>query len=204
MSCARAPGRCAGRGALARRPRVGARRDRAGKTVTQAALAEAYILAGLPVIVIDPKGDPYLRAVLRGAARRAGKRFVEWSPTGPNVYNPVARGGPTEIADKCLAGQRWTEPHYEMATQRLLDTVMKTMRGGGTVAADPLPDRPLHGPRADRHPRLQGRRRDRRAGLARQASSAEQDVTAIPDRTHEPPCDGQPISDRPLSSEHGR
>ena len=99
-----------------------------GKTVTQAAIAVAYILAGLPAIVVDPKGDRYLRAVLRDAAARAGARFLEWSPTGNHVYNPFGRGGPTEIADKALAGHDWSEPHYKLITQRLLGQVMTTMR----------------------------------------------------------------------------
>ena len=58
------------------------------------------------MIVLDPKGDRYLRAVLRDAAAQAGARFLEWSPTGNYVYNPFGRGGPTEIADKALAGHK--------------------------------------------------------------------------------------------------
>jgi hypothetical protein len=104
----------------------------AGKTVTQAAIAQAYVLAGLPAIVLDPKGDRYLRAVLKDAAEQAGARFIEWSPSGPTVYNPFGRGGPTEIADNALAGHRWSEPHYELATQRLLGHVLNTMRAAGT------------------------------------------------------------------------
>lgn len=103
----------------------------AGKTVTQAAIAQAYVLAGLPAIVLDPKGDRYLREVLKDAAERAGAGFIEWSPSGPHVYNPFGRGGPTEIADKALAGHRWSEPHYELATQRLLGHVLSTMRAAG-------------------------------------------------------------------------
>ncbi len=103
----------------------------AGKTVTQAAIAQAHVLAGLPAIVLDPKGDRYLRAVLKDAAERAGARFIQWSPSGPSVYNPFGRGGPTEIADKALAGHRWSEPHYELATQRLLGHVLSTMRAAG-------------------------------------------------------------------------
>jgi hypothetical protein len=72
----------------------------AGKTVTQAAIAQAHVLAGLPAIVLDPKGDRYLRAVLKDAAERAGARFIQWSPSGPSVYNPFGRGGPTEIVDR--------------------------------------------------------------------------------------------------------
>jgi len=81
--------------------------------------------------VLDPKGDRYLRAVLSDAAERSGQRFIEWSPSGPTVYNPFGRGGPTEITDKALAGHRWSEPHYELATQRLLGHVLTTMRAAG-------------------------------------------------------------------------
>jgi hypothetical protein len=102
-----------------------------GKTVSQAAIAQAYVLAGLPAIVIDPKGDTYLRRVLSDAAWTAGVRFIEWKPTGHTVYNPFGRGGPTEITDKALAGHRWSEPHYELITQRLLGQVLTTMRAAG-------------------------------------------------------------------------
>ena len=100
----------------------------AGKTVTQAAIAQAHVLAGLPVIVIDPKGDPYLRAVLEAAALRMGVRFRSWSPDGFSSYNPLARGSATEIADKALAGHEWSEPHYELAIQRQLQLVLPTLR----------------------------------------------------------------------------
>lgn len=103
----------------------------AGKTVTQAAIAQAHILAGLPVIVLDPKGDRFLRETLRMAAEAMGVAFRPWSPTGKAIYNPFARGGPTEIADKALAGHRWSEPHYELATQRLLLHVLPTMQAAG-------------------------------------------------------------------------
>ncbi len=100
----------------------------AGKTVTQAAIAAAYVDAGMAAIVIDPKGDPHLRGTLYEAAERNDVTFRAWTPTGPNVYNPLARGGPTEIVDKALAAHRWSEPHYELATQRLLGHVLTTMK----------------------------------------------------------------------------
>lgn len=102
-----------------------------GKTVTQAAIAQAYLRAGMGAIVLDPKGDASLRAVLAETAREMGVAFREWSPTGPCIYNPFARGGPTEVTDKALAGHRWSEPHYELATQRLLGMVAATMREAG-------------------------------------------------------------------------
>ncbi len=103
----------------------------AGKTVSQAAIAQAYLRAGMGAIVIDPKGDGFLREVLQETAREVGVAFREWSPAGPAVYNPFARGGPTEVTDKTLAGHRWSEPHYELATQRLLGRVTAAMREAG-------------------------------------------------------------------------
>ena len=102
-----------------------------GKTVTQAAIAQAHILAGLPAIVVDPKGDEYLRAILVDAARRSEMPFREWSPTGSVIYNPFERGNPTEIADKAIAGQRWSEEHYREATRRLLGKVLGTLQAAG-------------------------------------------------------------------------
>lgn len=103
----------------------------AGKTVTQAAIAQAHVLAGQPAIVLDPKGDAFLRASLEDAARSMGVRFRAWSPQGEAIYNPLARGNPTEIADKALAGHQWSEPHYELATQRLLLHSLATMKEVG-------------------------------------------------------------------------
>ena len=100
----------------------------AGKTVTQAAILEAYVGAGQGAVVVDPKGDGYLRETAAGAARSAGVRFLEWTPAGPALYNPLARGGPTEVAEKALAAHRFSEPHYELATRRLLGHVLATMQ----------------------------------------------------------------------------
>jgi hypothetical protein len=102
-----------------------------GKTVTQAAIAQAYVLAGMGALVVDPKGDPFLRDVLQEVARHAGRRFIEWTPRGPTVYNPFARGGPTEITDKALAGHRWGDEYYRSITQRLLLKVLMTMQRAG-------------------------------------------------------------------------
>jgi hypothetical protein len=83
-----------------------------GKTVTQAWITARIIEAGTGAIVIDPKGDRLLRDELHTAAKRAGREFHEWTPDGPGVYNPFSHGTATEIADKALAGETYTEPHY--------------------------------------------------------------------------------------------
>jgi len=99
-----------------------------GKTVTQTLIAEAAIADGRAVIAVDPKGDDGMRSRLAAAAARAGRRFVEWTPDGPCSYNPYARGGETEIADRLLAGEHFTEPHYLRQAQRYLGHAIRALR----------------------------------------------------------------------------
>ena len=102
-----------------------------GKTVTQAWIAARGIDRGMGAIVIDPKGDSALRASVAGAARRAGREFIEWTPEGPYAYNPFGRGSDTEVADKVLAGERFTEPHYLRQAQRFLGHAVRVLRASG-------------------------------------------------------------------------
>ena len=99
-----------------------------GKTVTQSWIAARAIEQGMGAIVIDPKGDSAMRSEVRNAARAAGRPFIEWTPQGPWVYNPFGRGGDTEIADKALAGERFTEPHYLRQAQRYLGHLVRVLR----------------------------------------------------------------------------
>jgi len=102
-----------------------------GKTITQTWMAVRAVERGMGAIVLDPKGDRGLRAELERAAHAAGRRFLEWTPAGAAVYNPYACGGETEIADKALAGERFTEPHYLRQAQRYLGHVVRGLRGAG-------------------------------------------------------------------------
>jgi Type IV secretion-system coupling protein DNA-binding domain len=102
-----------------------------GKTVTQAWIAAQAIAHGMGAVIVDPKGDGALREVARRAAQAAGRRFVEWTPAGPCVYNPCARGSDTEIADRVLAAERYTEPHYQRQAQRYLGHATRVLRRAG-------------------------------------------------------------------------
>ncbi len=102
-----------------------------GKTVTQTYIVVRAIERGMGAIVLDPKGDSHLRDRLRSAAMENGRQFMEWTPAGPCVYNPFAGGGETEIADKALAGERFTEPHYLRQAQRYLGHAVRALRFGG-------------------------------------------------------------------------
>jgi Type IV secretion-system coupling protein DNA-binding domain len=99
-----------------------------GKTVTQTWMTVRSIERGMGAIVVDPKGDSDMRSAVASAARAAGREFLEWTPRGPTVYNPFAHGSATEIADKVLAGERFSEPHYQRQAQRLLGHVVRSLR----------------------------------------------------------------------------
>jgi TraM recognition site of TraD and TraG len=99
-----------------------------GKTVTMTWTAVRAVEHDMGTIVLDPKGDRDLCNELRSAAQATGREFIEWTPQGPSVYNPYARGSETEIADKVLAGERFTEPHYLRQAQRYLGHAVRVLR----------------------------------------------------------------------------
>ena len=102
-----------------------------GKTVTETWIATRAIDAGLAAVVVDPKGDARMHEQLALAADRNGRRFLEWTPRGPSVYNPFAQGAASGVADKALAGELFTEPHYQRQAQRYLGHAVRALRGAG-------------------------------------------------------------------------
>ena len=99
-----------------------------GKTVTQSRIAVGAVERGMGAVVLDPKGDAGMREALLAAASQAGRPFIAWTPEGRSVYNPFAVGSETEIADKALAGERFTEPHYLRQAQRYLAHAVRALR----------------------------------------------------------------------------
>ena len=102
-----------------------------GKTILQVLLALAAIKRGLGVIYIDPKGDDFVREQLRSGSGREGRRLARWDPQGKTIYNPYDRGSDTEIADKLLAAEVFTEPHYQRLAQRYIGHVVRALRLAG-------------------------------------------------------------------------
>jgi type IV secretory pathway TraG/TraD family ATPase VirD4 len=102
-----------------------------GKTILQVLLALAAIKRGFGVIYIDPKGDDFVLEELSAAAARAGRPFRPWDPQGKTIYNPYDRGTNTEIADKLLAAEVFTEPHYQRLAQRYIGHVVRALRLAG-------------------------------------------------------------------------
>jgi len=110
-----------------------------GKTVSQTWIVVRAIERDMGAIVVDPKYDRDMRDAIARAAHKAGKPLIEWTPSGPSIYNPYGHGTATEIADKVLAGERFTEPHYLRQAQRYLGHEMRVLRKAGIeVSLDSL------------------------------------------------------------------
>ena len=87
------------------------------------------IRRGRPVVAIDMKGSPAFAGELAagGRARRADRSGSgRW--TGPSHWNPLAHGNATELKDKLIATERFTEPHYQRAAERYVQTVLAGAR----------------------------------------------------------------------------
>ena len=104
-----------------------------GKTILQVLLALAAIKRGMAVMYIDPKGDDFVREQLRDAAACERRRLRAWDPQGTTIYNPYDRGSDTEIADKLLAAEVFTEPHYQRLAQRFIGHVLRALRLEGVT-----------------------------------------------------------------------
>lgn len=103
-----------------------------GKTWTIGAIAHALLGHTHGGVIIDPKGDPNLYLAAALAAEKRGRRLVQWSGRDRTVYNPYASGSDTELVDKLLAGEEWSEPHYLRQAQRYLGHAIRTLRAAGT------------------------------------------------------------------------
>ena len=108
----------------------------AGKSTTMLGILAAQIHRGRPVIAIDMKGSPAFAAALERATAAAGRGLRIWSPDGPGHWNPLAHGNATALKDKLIATERFSEPHYQRAAERYVQTVIQVLhaRGPGTPA----------------------------------------------------------------------
>src|SRR6202023_301666 len=99
----------------------------AGKSTTLLTLLTEHVRLGRPVVAIDMKGSPGFADELARAAAAAGRPFALWTPDGPSGWNPLAHGNATELKDKLIATERFTEPHYQRAAERYVQTVLQTL-----------------------------------------------------------------------------
>jgi conjugal transfer pilus assembly protein TraD len=109
----------------------------AGKSTTLQTILADRIARGHPVVVIDMKGSPSFARSLALSAHAADRRLRIWTPEGPTHWNPLAHGGPTALKDRLISAERFSEPHYQRAAERYLQTALQ-------VLAAHAPDRAPH------------------------------------------------------------
>jgi conjugal transfer pilus assembly protein TraD len=98
-----------------------------GKSTTLLTILTDHIRRGRPVLAIDMKGSPAFARALAAAAAAAGRPFRLWTPDGPSHWNPLQHGNATELKDKLIATERFTEPHYQRAAERYVQTVLQVL-----------------------------------------------------------------------------
>lgn len=151
----------------------------AGKTTTLLRITSELIARGRPVVAIDMKGSPSFAQALAQAAASAGRPFRIWSPDGPNQWNPLRHGNATELKDKLIATERFTEPHYQRAAERYVQTVLQVLHDGRPERVASLSDvvetmdpQRLRGMLRSLSPALRDRVQDYLAGLTPDQLSA--------------------------------
>jgi conjugal transfer pilus assembly protein TraD len=97
----------------------------AGKTTTLLAMLSHEIQHGRSVVAIDMKGSPAFVGVLAESAAAAGRTMAVWTIDGGAYWNPLAHGNATELKDKLIGTERFTEPHYMRAAERYVQTVLQ-------------------------------------------------------------------------------
>ena len=97
----------------------------AGKTTTLLTILTDEVRRGRAVIAIDMKGSPAFADELAAAADRAQRPFRLWTLDGPGHWNPLAHGNPAELKDRLISAERWTEPHYQRAAERYVQTALQ-------------------------------------------------------------------------------
>jgi type IV secretory pathway TraG/TraD family ATPase VirD4 len=107
-----------------------------GKTTSLLAILCEEIQRGRPVVAIDLKGSQSFADQLAHACQIAGRPFHWWRPEGPMHWNPLGYGDATELKDKLISAETFTEPHYQRAAERYLQTAIQVL-----IAA--APDRPV-------------------------------------------------------------
>lgn len=99
----------------------------AGKSTTLLTILTDHVRRGRPVVAIDLKGSPAFAGSLAGAAASAGRPFRLWTPDGPTHWNPLRHGNATELKDKLISTERFTEPHYQRAAERYVQAALQVL-----------------------------------------------------------------------------
>jgi hypothetical protein len=106
----------------------------AGKTTTLMNFIESACVRGIPLILVDGKGEREFLERVKKLAARYGRKFYGFSMAGEGCsmhYNPLRHGNYTELKDKLIAITEWTEPHYKLMAERYLQSSIRMLQMSG-------------------------------------------------------------------------
>lgn len=103
----------------------------AGKTTTLMNFIESAVRRGIPVIIVDGKGEIGFAQKVKNMAEKYNQKFYLFSMVtqeGNMHYNPLRVGNFTELKDKLISLSDWTEPHYKFLSERYLQSAIKILQ----------------------------------------------------------------------------
>jgi hypothetical protein len=86
-----------------------------------------HIQAGFGVVVIDMKGDDALGRWLDLESWGWRVPFYCWTLDGGDRWNPLARGNSSELKDKLIGSEDFSERHYQAMYERYLVNVFRAL-----------------------------------------------------------------------------
>ncbi len=94
---------------------------------------------GYGSLIMDAKGDYETLSKIYYHVKRVGreKDFLFFSlayPEKSNTYNPLLRGNPTELKDKIISANVWTEEFYKKKSEETLLLLMKCLKEADEIA----------------------------------------------------------------------
>lgn len=108
-----------------------------GKTTSLKQVVLAHLKAGRGAVVVDMKADIGLREFFLWEGACLGKPLSWWSLDpgddwhSPGYWNPLARGNPSELKDKLIGCEQFSERHYEAMYERYLLNLFRALDAPG-------------------------------------------------------------------------
>jgi hypothetical protein len=103
-----------------------------GKTTTVMNYAESAAQREIACFYVDGKGEKEVIDRMRGYAEKYGRFFTAFSMRGGySRYNPLRYGGVTELTDKLMTIEEWSDPYYESMARRYLQVAFRCLLESG-------------------------------------------------------------------------
>lgn len=104
-----------------------------GKTNALLLTLSRHIAAGFATVCIDFKGERNVVQTLEHQAAASGRSFYRFTLEGGDRWNPLRRGTRSELKDKLIASEEFTERHYQAMYERYLLNLFSVLEARAAV-----------------------------------------------------------------------